>query len=180
MNTCKEFKQHLIDLVEQKLSARDRERLEEHRAHCASCQEEYHKLKRLYELLDTDEVILPENEFFDRVRRQVHVRELPLRGHIVRKIAQVLVPAALVVAIVLLVSRPEKTVEISVPTAALLEDRDVAQLSLEGVVTEQLLNELSIVEEDLSPGLDEMLDELTEQEKDQFVDELVALYGNGT
>lgn len=179
MSTCNDFKKHLIDLVEQKLSARDRKRFEEHRAHCASCQKEYHEVKRLYELLDADEVVLPESEFFDRVRRQVREAELPLRGRIVRKIAQVLVPVALVVAIILLVSRPEQTVEISVPTAALLEDREIAQLSLDGVVTEQLLNELSNVEEKLSPGLDEMLDDLTEQEKNQFVDELVALYGNG-
>jgi predicted anti-sigma-YlaC factor YlaD len=177
---CDDFKRHVIDLVEQRLSARDRKKLDEHRAHCASCQQEYHTLQRLYELLDTDEVVHPENEFFDHVRRRVRERELPVRGRIVRKIALALAPAALVIAFVLLLSKPEKTVEISVPTAVLLEDRDVAQLSLDGIVSDQLLDELSTVEDELSTGLDEMLDELNEQEKEQFIDTLVALYGDGT
>lgn len=180
MSTCKDFRKHLIDLVERKLSARDQKELDEHRARCASCQEEYHELERLCELLDADEVVLPEKEFFDRVRRQVRERELAVRGRTLRKIARILVPVAVVVAIVLLVPRHEKTVDIAVPTAVLLEDRDLAQLSLDGVVTEQLLDELSIVEDALSPGLDEMLDELTESEQEQFVDQLVALYGDGT
>lgn len=179
MSTCKEFKSRSIDLIEQNVTPQERDRLEKHRTQCASCQREFLELRRLYDVFNKDEVVLPENEYFEHVRTKVRQKTIPLRGSFIRKIAQVLVPAAMVAALILLVYRPEKTVEMRVPTTTLLQDRDVAGLSLQGVVTEELVNELSGVEEDVSPNIDELIDELSEQEQEDFVEYMVAKYGTG-
>ncbi len=179
MSTCKEFKSRLIDLIEENLSREECEKLEKHRAQCTSCQREYLGLRRLYDVLDQDEVPLPTDEHFERMRTTARQRTIPFRSSIIRKIAQVLVPAAMVAALFVLLYRPEKTVEMWVPTTTLLQDRDVAGLSLQGVVTEELVNDLLVIEDDVSPNIDEMLNELSAQEQKDFVDHMMAKYGNG-
>lgn len=179
MSTCKEFKGRLIDLIEQNLSPEECEKLEKHRAHCTSCQREYLELRRLYDVLDQDDVPLPTDEYFESIRTAARQRAIPFRSSIIRKIAQVLVPAAVVGVLFVLMYRPEKTVEMRVPTTTLLQDRDVASLSLQGVVTEELVNDLLVVEEDVSPDIEELIDELSDQEEEKFVEYMVTKYGNG-
>lgn len=179
MNTCAEFQRKIIDYVEKQLTEQEYKRFYEHLQHCKQCQGEYIAVEKLYEILDTDEVILPEKKFFVNLRSHVKQDKLRIRWFTVPKIIKIFVPVFAAVAILLLLDRPDKTVEITIPTSALLEDEEIAHLGLSGVIDDELIHELSIVERYLPFEIDETIDELTEKEQSILIKNLSKKYGNG-
>ena len=92
---------------------------------------------------------------------------------------RIFVPIFAAAIILLILSRPETTVEIAVPTSALIADREIASLSLSGVIDEELIEQMSIVDNYLSFEMDETIDELTSEEQAVLVEQLYEKYGNG-
>lgn len=178
MNICAEFKRKIIDYIENQLIEHEHKKFKEHLQYCEQCQSEYSRVKRLYEVLDKDEVILPENEFFENLRTKVRQKKIVLRRFNTQKIMRIFVPVlAAAAAILLLLNRPSRTVEITVPMAALLDDKEIASLGLGGVINEELINDLLVVEEYISSETDETIDELTEEEQVEFIESLYKKYG---
>ncbi len=179
MSICSEFRKNIVDFIENQVSDQQGKRFREHLHSCELCQNEYSKVVKLYKILNEDEVVLPEKEFFDNVKAKVRQRELVLPKYSFKKLAKVFVPVC-VAAIILLVllNRPRETIEMSISTATLLEDKEIAQLSLSGVITDELINELSTAEEYLPFEVDETIDELSEEERNELIENLYKKYGN--
>jgi predicted anti-sigma-YlaC factor YlaD len=180
MNTCKKCKEKLLDYLEHLLSDAEQKEFEEHLQQCSSCQKEYLSLKKLYGILDRDEVILPETQFFDDLKVTVRQKDSTPQRSSVWKITRVLIPVAVTAAIVLLLYQPSQTTEISVPVADLLEDRDIASYALSQIVDDALVNELTGIEDQFMYDIDEILDELSAEQKAQFIKVLYEKYGLGT
>jgi len=179
MNTCEEFKNKLIDYFENQLSEQEYKKYREHLRYCRQCQKEYGAVKKLYEILDTDEVVLPEETFFDDLRLRVRREKMRFRSSILQNIIKIFVPIFAAAAILLILSRPETTVEIAVPTSALIEDEEIASLSLSGVIDEELIKEMSIIESYLPFEIDETIDGLTNEERAELIKQLYKKCGNG-
>jgi predicted anti-sigma-YlaC factor YlaD len=180
MDMCKKCKEKLLDYLEHQLSDIEHREIEEHLQQCSSCQKEYHSLTKLYGILDRDEVILPEAQFFDDLKLRLRQKDITPHRSPVWKIARVLVPVAVAAVILLLVYWPSPTTEISVPVADLLEDRNVAQYALSRIVDDELVHELTEVEDQFLFDIDEVLDEFTDEQKEQFIKILYEKYGMGT
>ena len=170
MRICQDFKDKIIDYIEHAMPQEERNRFEQHLNSCEHCQKEYTRVKKLYELLDKDVVSVPEQAFFDKLKISVRQREIRLRKFRVSKWVKVLIPAFAVVMLALYVLRPEKTVEISVPTSVLLEDETIAEISLGGIIDDKLVNDLIVVEDNLPIDIDETIPELSDEEKAEFIE----------
>ncbi|MCK4830136.1 zf-HC2 domain-containing protein [bacterium] len=169
MRICQEFKHEVIDYLEHTMSQEEHRKFEEHLNRCKHCQEEYIRVKKFYKLLDKDMIPMPEQAFFDRLKTSIRQREIRLRKFSVPRLIKVLVPAFAVTMLALYILRPEKTVEISIPTAVLLEDETIAEISIGGIVDNKLLNDLKIVEDYLPGDIDETIAELSDEEKSEFM-----------
>jgi predicted anti-sigma-YlaC factor YlaD len=170
MRICQEFKDKVIDYIEHAMPEQERNRFEQHLNSCKHCQQEYTRVKELYELLDKDVVPVPEQAFFDELKISVRQREIRLRKFRVSRLVKVLIPAFAVVMLALYVLRPENTVRISVPTSVLLEDETIAKISLGGIIDDKLVNDLIVVEDDLPIDIDETIHGLSDVEKAEFIE----------
>lgn len=101
------------------------------------------------------------------------------RSSLFQKLLRIFVPIFAAAIILLILSRPERTVEIAVPTSALIADRELASLSLSGVIDEELIEQMSIVDNYLPLQIDETIDDLTSEEQAVLVEQLYEKYGNG-
>lgn len=170
MRICQEFKDKVIDYIEHAMPEQERNRFEQHLNSCKHCQQEYTRVKELYELLDKDVVPVPKQAFFDELKISVRQREIRLRKFRVSRLVKVLIPAFAVVMLALYVLRPEKTVRISVPTSVLLQDETIAKISLGGIIDDKLVNDLIVVEDDLPIDIDETIHGLSDVEKAEFIE----------
>lgn len=177
MSICKDFKSKVLDYMENQMNEAEHMKFDEHLKQCSSCQKEYASLKILYEVLDRDEVVLPENEFFDNLKIRVRQKDITPRRSYVWKISRVLVPIAVAAAIVLLFYQPDKTTEIAVPVAELLKDREIASYALTRIVDDVIISELTEIEDYFLLDVDEVIDELTDEEKEEFIKDLYEKYG---
>jgi len=169
MKICKDFKNKIVDFIENQLVDEEYKKFEVHLRQCDKCQREYLALKNLYKVLDRDEVILPENEFFDNLKAKVRQKEIILHRPYVFKTLRVLVPIFAVAIILLFLQEPQKTTEVIIPVANLLDDQEVASYALSRVIDDNLISELSIVEDYFPMELDEIIDELNEAEIKELI-----------
>jgi len=183
MKLCQRFKRKLIDYVEGNLTEEENRIFNEHLEFCGRCRAELKELKELYSVLEYDEVQLPENEFFegllDGLRRR-EIRLKPAHRFSVSGVLRILASAAAALVIIIFLNRNDNTVELTVPFSILLEDREIAELGLSGVVDDKLIDDMSKVEDYLSPELDEAVEELTEVERAEFIKNLYEKYMIGT
>lgn len=180
MNICTEFNKKINDYIENQLTEYEHKKFKEHLQRCKQCQVEYSKVKRLYEILDKDAVILPEQEFFENLKIRVRQKTWVPRKSYIKRILKILVPVFAAVIIFVLLNKPDKTVEMRVSIAALLEDKEIASLGLKGVINEELVSELSVVEQYLSFDVDETIDKLTKEEQAEFIKNLYEKYNIDT
>jgi len=92
------------------------------------------------------------------------------------KIIKILVPIFAAAAILMFLRQPNGTTEIVVPTSNLLEDEEVASYALDKVIDEELINEMTEIEDYFPFELDEVFDELTIEEKVEFVKGICEKY----
>ncbi len=170
MKICERFKKNIIDFIEGRVSEDKRVLFDDHLKQCSRCHDEYVSIKRLYEVLDADEVVLPERQFFDNLSVKMRQREIVPRWFTKRKFLRIFVPACVVaVLLVVFIPRPTETIEIAIPTSTLLEDKEIADISLEGVISDDLIDDMTVLEDYFTLGVDESISELTEEEQATFV-----------
>lgn len=170
MKLCEEFKDRVIDYFEQAMSQKEKQIFSGHLKDCSSCQREYNKIKKLYDLLDDDKVSVPEHISFDQIKSNIRQQEIRLRRFKVPRFLKILVPVCALAIFVFYILRPEKTVDISIPASVLLEDEMIANLSLAGILNDDLIDDLILIEDNLPIDIDETIVELSDEEKSKFVD----------
>ena len=177
MRQCRKYRDKLLDYIEQELSQKELTELKEHLKQCPECKQEYEALSNLYLLLENDEVELPAPQFFDRLKKRVRQQEFKPRSRPFWNYLKIFLPVAAtsVLLLILLVPKPQ-SVEISVSVSDLLEDNEIACLAINGVVDEDLIDELVSIEEHLTDNLDDMLNDLTLQQETRLLKELYKKY----
>ncbi|MBN2620347.1 zf-HC2 domain-containing protein [candidate division WOR-3 bacterium] len=175
MKGCSWVKKRLIDRVEGELNAAETRVFDNHIKECPACKKEYETTRRLYNSLK-DDVRFPDTAYWDSLPRRIRQNPVPLRrqGFWFKKLIPVLIPViAACMVIVLLSRRPAPTIEMTVPVSALLEDEDIAMLALQTIVHDDMLQDLMVIEEFLPLDIDEMIREMTLQERQLFIELIV-------
>ncbi len=181
MNVCDDCQKMMIDLIEDELTAAEKKWLLRHLSDCVDCSKEYKRLKKLYGLMDRDGIQLPPQEFFDHVRSTAKQGVTDRRKLSLKQIAKILVPSLAAAAILILILRPSNNaVEWSVPVSSLIEDEDVAYVAMQGIVTEELVKDLILLEDQLPFDPEEEIEGLTVDEKKRLIDVLNQKYAIGT
>ncbi len=177
MKECKEFCARISDFVKGMMSAEDKKKLEEHLKQCAFCQKEYEATVKLFGFLDRDAVPMPEPEFFENLKTKIRQRVILTKTSYFPKLIRVLVPVAIAAIALIVLYKPSKTIEMSIPVANLLEDREIASYTLTKIVDQELVNDLDEIERSFSTEIEEELKGLSEQERIEFIKGLFKKYG---
>ena len=131
MKKCSHYRTLLIDLLEDELSPAMREELLQHIVQCTQCALEYSRLQKLSEVMTQDEVALPREGSFETMKQRARQQAIRPRRNLLGRLAKVFVPAcALAAALFMIFKGRGETVEMSIPVAHLLEDRDIAKIAM--------------------------------------------------
>jgi anti-sigma factor RsiW len=181
MRDCGNRKKKLIDLLEDQLSGEDRTELLEHLKHCVHCAREYNKLQKLRRVMDSDRVKYPSEDTFERMKSLARQSVLHPRPKLLGRLFKVSVPAFALAVLLLFVLRGRvETVDMSIPVAHLLEDEEIAEIAVAGVVSKDLVREIEVLEEQLTFDADEAIEELSIQQRNELVSSLRRKYAAGT
>ena len=181
MNKCSRYRTLLVSLLEDELSPAMREELLQHIAECTQCALEYSRLQKLGEVMTEDEVVLPREGRFEMMKQRVRQQAIRPRRRLFGRLAKVFVPACALAAALSMIFRGRgETVEMSIPVAHLLEDRDIAEIAMSGIVSRDVLEEIGELEGDMVTDTDEMIDEMSDFEKKELVNSLYEKYAIGT
>jgi len=168
----------IIDYIEGLLSDKDRLDFENHLKFCNYCQKEIEEYKKLYDIFKYDEVPAPEQEFFEKLKIKGHQREIVYKRYPVWKTLGILSPAAMAALIIFVLLKPSRqTIEISIPVSNLLESKDISYLLLDRVVDEKLSKQFTALEEYFQPDVEESINELAREEKEEFIKKVHSKYG---
>jgi hypothetical protein len=171
----------MIDFLEQQLTSEVHNELLEHMKQCTACAREYRELQELHEIMGRDAVTLPSEQTFEGMKVAARQQALHQRRGVLKQLTRVLLPAFAVAAILLFVLRPRvDTLEMSIPVANLLEDREVAEIAVAGIVNKDILDEIEGLEEQLFLSTEEAIEEMSKEEKREFVTALYQKYAIGT
>ena len=180
MKKCEEFMKHMVDCLERQISPEDHTRLLAHIEKCARCKKEYLRLEKLYRIMEKDDVTLPPREYFQTIKvaareRRVRPKRLSLKG-----VLKILIPTFAAAAILLLVLRPSgSTIDYIIPVDNLIEDEEIAEVAIDGIINEDVAREIIAMEDYLHVDTDELIEEFTADEKKEFVNSLHEKYPVG-
>lgn len=182
MKNCKWAQRRLIDYIEKTMDEKTTLQCEEHLKACPICKKEYDRILLLYGILDKQKVPFPDPVFWDTVKEHVYHQPVVLKpGSWIRKVVPIAVPVcAIAVILFILLHRPNETVEITVPVSELLEDRDIAAIALNNIISDELIQEFTLIEESLPFDIDEFVGEMTVEEQQLFINLLEEIYNVGT
>lgn len=182
MKICTWINKIMVDRLEGELSSKDNKMFDTHLASCTSCQREFAQLKKLYAHLHDERMPELDDGYWEEVRQRVRQQYIPLRPQRswIRKLVPVAVPViAACIALVVFIKRSPQTIEMTmtVPVAELLEDEDIAAITLQHMVFDDLIEDFEVIEESLPLDFDETLSEMTSQEKQLFIKMLAQSNG---
>jgi predicted anti-sigma-YlaC factor YlaD len=178
---CGWIEKRVIDFLENGLSDVERKRLLSHIAQCPDCKREFQKYERLYRVMSEDEVVVPPAGAFEEIWDNIRQETTRSRRLALRRMSRILVTALAAAAILLVVLWPRnETVEFGVPVAKLMEDEDIASLAVAAIVDEEMADELAAIEYYLLPETEQAIEELTADEKNDFINSLHQRYPTGT
>jgi len=181
MKVCGWVEKHVIDYFDNGLNDADRKKLLSHVAQCPDCKREYQKYERLYRVMSEDEVVLPPVGAFDEIRENSRRETTGSRRLVLKRMSRILLPALAVAAILLVVLWPRnETVEFGVPVATLIEDEDIAFLAVAAIVDEDMMHEFAAIEYYLLLETEQAIEELTADEKSDFINSLHQRNPTGT
>ena len=181
MKKCAHYKAEIIDLMEDQLTAKARDELLEHIEHCVECAQEYRNLQKLNEIMNRDEVMLPPEEMFEQMKSAARKQVVYPKPRLMRQLVMVSLPIFAVAVMLLIILRGRgETVEMSIPVANLLEDEEIAEIAIAGIVSTDILDEIEKYEEQLIFDTEEAIDEMSEAQKSELVDILCRQYVIGT
>ena len=181
MSKCLHYQQQMVEYIENQLARDVQREMFEHIKHCAVCAQECRRLRKLYKVMDEDEVTLPSEDFFEKVKSASRQQVVQQRRMTLTRLARVLVPALAITAIVLVVfSRRNDVVEINIPVTNLIEDEEIAGIAFAGIVNEEVFDEIMNMEDCLVFDNDDEIEEMTIEEKNEFIDSLYHRYALNT
>ncbi len=181
MKECTHYQRQMIDCAEDKLGPQERKQLLEHMKNCSTCAQEYQQIVRLFGVIAQGRVPLPQRSSFDRIRAAARTQKHERDHTDWKRLIRILIPAFAVAALILITIKPaHQIVEISIPVANLIEDDEIADIVIAGVVDISLIQEIASMEEYLSFDNEEAIEEMTREEKDEFVNSLNRKYAIGT
>ncbi len=176
MKNCKN-KKRILDYIENLMPQDERVLFEKHLNECEECRQELSGYKKLYELIDKDEISLPEKEFFERMKENIRREEIPLKKQL-WKFPGVLAPVfGVIIFLILFNFKKEQSIEIPVSVTNLIQDENLNSLLLEKVVDDELMRQFNIIEEYLGIESEQTLIEMTQDEKKEFIKILYNRYG---
>lgn len=181
MKICEEFTKYMVDCLEKQLSPEDRVRLLTHIEQCADCKKEYQRLENLYGIMDKDDVTFPPQEYFETIKAVVGKQWLRPKRLSLKGILKILIPTFAAAAIIMVVLKPpSKTIEYSIPVDNLIQDEEIAEVAIDGIIDEEIAKEILAMEDYLLVDTDEAIEEFTADEKKEFVNSLHDRYRIGT
>ena len=181
MKECRNRRKHLIDLLEDQLSDEDRADLLEHIKHCAECAQEYSKLMNLSKIMESDRVEYPSADAFERMKSVARRKVLHPKRRFLWRLFRVSAPAfALALILFFLLHDRGETVDMSIPVAHLLEDSEIAEIAVTGIVSADLARAIESLEEELTFNADDAIDEMSHEQKGALVHSLRRRYALGT
>ncbi len=176
MKGCK-YKIAILDYIEDLMQPEQRLMFERHLNGCEECRRELSGYRKLYELIDKDEISLPEKEFFERIKENIHKEEIPLKKPI-WKFFGVLAPIfSLAILLILFNFKKEQFIEMPVHVTNLFQDENLNSLLLERIVDDELIHQFNLIEEYLGIESIQTLMEMERNEKDEFIKMLYNKYG---
>lgn len=181
MKNCRYRRKHLIDLLEEQLSDEGRAELLEHMEHCAKCAQEYSKLMNLNRIMDGDRVEYPSADTFERMKSVARRKVLHPKRRLVGRLFRVSAPVfALALILFFLLRGRDETVDMSIPVAHLLEDSEIAEIAMTGIVSTDLVREIESLEEVLTFDADDAIDEMSREQRSALVNSLRRRFAAGT
>uniref|UniRef100_A0A7C6AGE5 Zinc-finger domain-containing protein n=1 Tax=candidate division WOR-3 bacterium TaxID=2052148 RepID=A0A7C6AGE5_UNCW3 len=176
MKNCKN-KKRILDYIENLMLQEEKVSFEKHLNECEECRQELSGYRKLYELIDKDEISLPEKEFFERIKKNIRKEEIPLKKPL-WKFLGVLAPVfGLVIFLILFKFKKEQSIEIPVSVTNLIQDENLNSLLLEKIVDDELIKQFNVIEENLGIESEQTLSEMNQDEKEEFIKILYNKYG---
>lgn len=175
-NKC-QFQERVIDYIEGLLDVQNKNIFETHLKECDVCQKELSAIKKIYAMMDKDEVVIPAEEVFIKMKSRVRQQEIVLKRPL-WKIWSILIPALGVLVFVLLFNRQkEQSLEISVPIFSLSQDKYFNVLLLERIVDNNIVSQFNALEEYFDEDIEQGLKDLTTDEQRKFIEIISEKYG---
>lgn len=178
MKNCK-YRDKVINYIDGQLNYQEAYDFESHLKTCGSCQKEIIEFKRVYEILDNDEVPVPEQGFFDKLRIRIRMKEIILKPSPVWQITRIAAPVLAVLVVVFLIfNKPRGTIEITVPISSLLQNEDFNNLLLDRIIDDKVVTHFTTLEDYFTPNIEEYLNEFSEDEKVEFIKIITEKFRN--
>ncbi|MEO0184221.1 MAG: zf-HC2 domain-containing protein [candidate division WOR-3 bacterium] len=176
MKDCR-FKDKVIEYFEKLMDDKDKIVFENHLKDCSACQEQLSTMQKIYEIMDKDEISLPEKEFFERLKNDIRRKEVYVKKPF-WKIFGILAPVlGILIFIVLVNFRKEQSVEIAIPTSYFTQDAYLNTLFFERIVDNGIVNQFNLLDEYFVVDIDEGLQELTTEQKEKLLELMSKKYG---
>jgi anti-sigma factor RsiW len=174
----------MIDRVENNLTDKASTIFDAHIGDCPACQKEYNELQILYDDLHEDIVPLPDEGYWETVRQRVREKAVCLgtSRSWVRKLVPVALPVFVAgcIALIVLVRRPSETLEMTVPIEEMLEDEEIAAITLQAMSFKDLIEDFTVIEESLPLDIEEACSDMTADEKEYFIELITKSNGIGS
>jgi|GEM_PF-2127978 len=182
MKTCKWIRDAMIDRIEGELSSTDSEVFDIHLETCSACQQEFARYEKIYTRLQADDMPVPGASFWDALLLRIRQQHVPFyaKSSWIGRLLPVAVPVLAVgVVLFIFLTRPPSTIQMIVPVSELLEDEDIAAITLNAMVHDDLVEDFTIIEESLPFDIDEALNEMTSGERELFLKLMTESNGVG-
>lgn len=180
MKECAYYTELIIDLLENQLTDRARGELLGHIERCAECAQEYKKLQKLNEVMNRDELTLPPEATFERIKLAARTQVVYPRHRFFSQLLKVSLPVFALAAMLLILLRPRvETVEMSIPVVNLLEDDEIAEFAIAAIVSRDILDEIEDLEEHFPIDTEDAIGEMSKEEKNELVRSLYEKYAIG-
>jgi hypothetical protein len=179
MNRCR-FSRFVIDYTDGALDPGKKEAFARHLDACPACQRECTEYRKIIEIMDADEVPVPDSACFKGFKariRQITGKKRPFRWWIVPAAS---VPAAAAVFVFVLIGglgKARDTVEMSIDISGFMHDADVSRLVLPKIVDKDLTAQFDELEDYFTTDIDENIGEMSDAERNEFVKKLNEKYG---
>uniref|UniRef100_A0A7C4TAD6 Zf-HC2 domain-containing protein n=1 Tax=candidate division WOR-3 bacterium TaxID=2052148 RepID=A0A7C4TAD6_UNCW3 len=175
MKRCR-FNKRIIDYIEDLMTEQDRFAFENHLKTCKDCEKEVSQIKKIYEILDREEVPMPSREFFEGLKSQIRIKRIPYRLPF-WKIFGILAPVlGIIIFIILFNQKGERVIEIAVPISNLTLDEDLNRLLLDKIIDEKIINQFSVLEEYFAPDIEEYLENMNKDEIKDLIEIIDGRY----
>lgn len=182
MSRCS-YQKHAIDYAEGKLDLELKSEFELHLTQCHDCQVLYKEVVSLYNLLKQDQIIEPNTETWNYLRRSIReeARIKPRPWLRWLKLSPLLIPAmAAGLLFIVMHHRSSGVIEYPVPVENIIQNHDLDLISLDNLVDDSLYQQLISLETYFEPAVNDAIEQLSNDEKESLINMVEEQYGRRT